>query len=115
MVVSNVWIVPFVPKWSLTSGAGWRRVSAHQEPELKQPSRHRHRGLGEGALSSSSKPRSAHAWSTASWGERLPSRCCRTCAVATSSPPRKPDYNSASLTLIRIDVSDALGGDSRPC
>jgi len=26
-----------------------------------------------------------------------------------------PDYNSASVTLIRIDVSDVLGGDSRPC
>ena len=26
-----------------------------------------------------------------------------------------PDYNPASVTLIRIDVADVLGGDSRPC
>ena len=26
-----------------------------------------------------------------------------------------PNYNPASVTLIRIDVTDVLGGDSRPC
>jgi hypothetical protein len=26
-----------------------------------------------------------------------------------------PTYNPASVTLIRIDVTDVLGGDSRPC